>query len=135
MVICLSMIHNTEQYDLSTPSFSENDSKPNYEQTDINKPHWSDLPVSGRQELCCSLCTFVQSSGRCWFPPQLVWSTEDVALLNSTSLNQSFQSAPQDIAHREVFGAVYFPFFSLCLNLTGRYRVIDRTCLVIKVLV
>lgn len=120
------------------PSFSENDSKPNYEQTDINKPHWSDLEVSGRQELWCNM-HFCAEQWQAVIPStQLIWPIKDEALLSVTSLNQSSQFAPRDVVDREVFGPVSFPFFALfalCLNLTGRYKVIDRTCLAIKVLV
>lgn len=120
------------------PSFSENGSKPNYEQTDINKPHWSDFEVSGRQELCCNV-HFCAEQWQAVIPStQLIWPIKDEALPSFTSLNQSFQSAPRDAVGREVFGPISFPFFALfalCLNLTGRYKVIDRTCLEIKILV
>ena len=38
------------------PSFLENDSQPNYEQTDINKPYGPDPAVSGKQaDRSCAL--------------------------------------------------------------------------------
>lgn len=50
------------------PSFLENDSKPTYEQTDLNKPYGPDPEVSGRQAdssyalACALLCRTVTGS-------------------------------------------------------------------------
>lgn len=81
--------------------------------------------------LCRTLLALIPST-------QLIWSKKDEALHSSTSLDQNLQSAPRDIDNREIFGPISFPFFALfalCLKLTGRYKVIDRKCLEIKVLV